>query len=947
MKRFILCLAVVSLLWGCSNSVEENVGGLPNIQVTGTVLNGNMKNASVQVVGIDKYGQPQRNSNGDLYADRFYTDENGQFDLQIQGAATGPILFVIKAYDNNGTKTEIRCALVDGCINEQGTNVAYGDWYLAHDDFELWAAFHEAQSVSSVNVTPFTHLAAKLAFSDFQWDGTGSCNELDTSDCDGTDPVNGMFTAESIYEANTRMQAMLGFTSNTPERVTPYSPFLVDSGSAVASLESAKHGLLSLTLQYRAKQTNQTLVATLDQWLNDAYLKNQGQLYGEDLTNSPAQWDLKALYDDAIAVYAQLSSPHAFLTSAKDAFTATRAILTNSISTFAGSDYAQDLADQVQAAKDFVAKIQGWFIDYETKNFNDFLDVDTAAELAQFEMNWEVFQANLGPQLQSVFLPMVQVVDYSLKCLANKSGANACSTVSSSYVFDDVTASVAFDSTNNIFTYDSGAQAETHLRGSLLNSDENGLIKTFKFLDDIKVVNAAGQAIVQSRVTGYASMQVTLSEALQAGVEPKVKRIEVTIPKLTLKSADGSGMYYTATNGSFVLQGTTDPVRELEPVHFNVHSIDLPGQLINGADTVDVEILLTANNANNYYAPERFPSLDFVWYGADIKRFIQFDETGLDGTDFAGFLALPSDVTLGETLIGKVEYNEETNFAAMTDNFKASVGFSSPAAFEYGELKYPGGTTSLVIFKEVASDKPMVKQCVSSDDVWQCSAALEVGQLGCASAFEDDASFSDSATVADAFWFLKNNLDGDGVGCIPQVKIPARGVYDVNYGAITQFTDGDAFDITLNEPAYLGLSSFTIRLLSHFKGANETPDDTPLHLWIYGGMQDKENFAVSASISHGYYGDGLSDLFGLIPFGERTLHMLFGTVGQDNTDALAYYILDNQIQMTMFAFDYTLATSYHNQPLGHIRYAGVLVGTLRKENGVYVIRYVDGSWQLL
>ncbi|NVK38637.1 MAG: hypothetical protein HWE18_11990 [Gammaproteobacteria bacterium] len=945
MKRLILCFAVVSLLSGCSNSVEENVGALPNIKITGTVLNGNVRNASVQVVGIDKYGQPQRNSNGDLYADRFYTDDNGQFNLEIQGAATGSLLFVVKAYDNNGTKTEIRCALVDGCLDEQGASVAYGAWYEAHDEFELWAAVNDAQSVSQVNISPFTYLAAKLAFSDFQWDGVGTCNKMDETDCAGTIAVNSMFTPQSIHEANTRMQAMLGFTSDTPVLIKPYSPFALDDSNSVASLNSAMHGLLTLTLQYRAKQANQTMVATLDQWLDAAYLKNQGQLYGDDASDT--QWDLKTLYDDAIAIYNTIASPNAFLTSAKDSFVATSTTLTNAVSNFSGTDYSADLSDQITAAKAFVAKVQGWFIDYETKDFNAFLDADTATELAQFEIDWEAFQANLGPQLQTVFLPMVQMVDYSLKCLANQSGSNACSTISGSYVFEDATASVTFDSTNNIFTYNSTAQPDTHLRGSLLNSDENGLIKTFKFLDDVEVINSAGQATVQSRTSGYASLKVTLGETLQAGVEPEIKRIEVVIPKLTLKSADGSGMYYTVTDGSIVLQGASDPVRPAEPIHFNVHSIDLPGQLVNGADKVDVGILLTANNANNFYGQERFPDLDFVWYGADIKRFVQFDETGLDGTDFAGFLALPSDVVLGETLIGKVEYNEVTSFAAMTDNFKTASGLSSPVAFEYGELKYPGGSTSLVIFKENNSDTPMVMQCLSMDDIWQCSTGISVGELGCESAFKDDDSYSANATVAEAFWFLKNNLNEEGVGCIPQVKIPARGVYDVEYGAISQFTDGDAFDITLNEPAYLGISSFNVRLLSRFKGASDELDDTPLHVLIYGGMQDRENFAISASVSHGYYGDGLSDLFGLIPFGERTLHMMFGTTEESDTDALAYYILDNQIQMTMFAFDYNDTSSYHNQPLGHIRYAGNLVGTLRKENGLYVIRYADGSWQLL
>lgn len=62
-------LTLIAVLAACSNSVDQ-IDGLPNIEITGVVLNGNVRDASVQVVGIDNYGQPQRNANGEIYADR-------------------------------------------------------------------------------------------------------------------------------------------------------------------------------------------------------------------------------------------------------------------------------------------------------------------------------------------------------------------------------------------------------------------------------------------------------------------------------------------------------------------------------------------------------------------------------------------------------------------------------------------------------------------------------------------------------------------------------------------------------------------------------------------------------------------------------------------------------------------------------------------------------------
>ena len=62
--------------------------------------------------------------------------------------------------------------------------------------------------------------------------------------------------------------------------------------------------------------------------------------------------------------------------------------------------------------------------------------------------------------------------------------------------------------------------------------------------------------------------------------------------------------------------------------------------------------------------------------------------------------------------------------------------------------------------------------------------------------------------------------------------------------------------------------------------------------------------------------------------------------------------------MTVFGFDYadvdadssgniSYANSSHDQPLAVIRYDGQLLGTLRREGDLYVIRYINGNWQIL
>jgi hypothetical protein len=351
-----------------------------------------------------------------------------------------------------------------------------------------------------------------------------------------------------------------------------------------------------------------------------------------------------------------------------------------------------------------------------------------------------------------------------------------------------------------------------------------------------------------------------------------------------------------------------------------------------------------------HYPNTRFPDLDFVWRASDIKKYAQFDSSGLDDAQLAGWLTLPSNVAMGETLTSTVTYNEVSQFSSLDTALKTELGSSSYNQFEFGELAYPGGATGLAIYKKNASDAQMVKQCNESNGAWLCSSEVALAELGCESPFSQNSKFKTNATVADAFLFLKNNVDANGVGCIPQVKIVGRGVYTINYGNITAFTAGSDFDVTLDEPHYLGLSSFNIRLLSRFKDAQNNLDETPVLLNILGAFTDLDNVSIAFSVTHDFLGYGNTSSLGLlevIPYGERTLWFAIGNSSQADQNSVIYYILDDAVSLVMSGFDYRTGDSYHDAPLGYIRYAGSLMGTLRKEGGLYVVRYIDGSWQLL
>lgn len=943
----ILTFSLMTLLLACSNSVDQ-IDGFPNIDITGVVLNGNVRDASVQVVGIDNYGQPQRNADGEIYADRFFTDANGRYNLAINGVATGSLLFIVKSYNEEGRKTQIRCALKDGCIDEDKVSVDYGDWYDAPADFELWAVVNDAQSISKVHVSPITHLAARLAFSDFTWDGnTGVCEDYNSGagTCNVSLPLNGMFTPQSIHEANTRVKALFNSDSSIHAFLEPFSPFFTSSLDTVSVVDGAKHGLLNLTWQYQAREENLTLSEVLDDWLNNAFLANAGQLYGDDQTNASAQWDLKTAFDNASAIQTEMALPdNAALTSAASSFNTISATLTNVITSEKGADYLDNLAEQVTAAREFVENAQGWINGYNNGNLVPFLDNDTAAEVSAMEAQWEAMQAILGPELQSVFLPVVETVHYALVCSANAS----CGT--EPYVFSDPGASISYDATTKRFSY-TNTFSQTLVRGELLSVGDNGLIKSFSFTQDVKVESDAGLSILQSRTNNKASIGVYLDSVLVSGSEPAIKRIEFSLPQITIKAKESLGnsdyqdLVYTADNASLIMQGVKDPTRPDMPIHFNLESLLLLGQVSNGSDVLDVDVTLNGSNAAIHYPAQRFPDLNFVWRGSDIKRYGQFDDTGLDAAQLAGWLALPSDVTLNEVLAGEVIYQTQAQFSDLDAALKSELSVSNYHQFEFGELQYPGGSTGLAIYKRNASDSQFVRQCNAADGAWLCSDEVALADLGCDGAFKNDSAFTSNASASDAFVFLQKS------DCIPQVKIVGRGVYDIQYPInLDAFTSGDSFDVKLIKPHYLGLSSFNIRLLSRFKDGQNNLDETPVLLNILGAFTDTENVSIAFSVTHDFIGYGNTSSLGLvevIPYGERTLWFAVGNSDQTDEDSVVYYILDNNVSLVMSGFDFRSSDGYHDQPLGYIRYAGALMGTLRQEGDLYVVRYIDGSWQLL
>lgn len=977
------------LLVGCDNSVRNNVGALPPIDINGRLMVGPVRYAKIQLVGIDQYGQPQKIDANNYYGDVYRTDENGDFNAQIQGAYTGALMAIATADDYTVTtvaatsttaavtetrKTEIRCTLVDGCLDDAKATVAYGDWFDfpkkyknengEEIDFELRAVVPDVQGSENglnMNISLLTHLAARLAHLEYVSDGT-SCT---TASCNAAVKADGALTPYSIFEANTRVKKQFFTQSDQPISVRPWSVFSqAVSGETIEAQAQTFHGVSATHWLMESKAQDKKIGEILT-WFEETYLSgaNQGQLLGEDL--SGLAWDFQSYYqsmvDYANSIEAKTDDASMLLQVKASAQSSLDASMGQGLSAITGDEYSETLATKITAAKNMVADVQGWVLDLSktgsgVDQYDAFFDADFAQDLVDMEEKLEVFKDTLGPNLQSFFVPMVEFSEYALLCSRTATGNCDASVMLNAPDQSFDTTLLNYTSSNQSLSLSKqSAFPKYAIQGRFDEFDSNALVRRFYFDSNIIVETAQGRVEVKAVDGVSPSLTFSYTGALGDSVIPDISRIQLNIPELLIKSKSVSGtfdsLFFTAKNVALDMYGVKDSYSPDKPRHFNIQSLDFPGQLQDGAEKMDIGINLISQRAKQYYSPNLFPDLDVVIDPEAFKQYGRFETTGIDDAQLAGFLALPDSVLLNEMLPDEVTYVEEMTYLNLDSSLRELLVLDGVANFEYGSLQYSGGEDAFVIWRNTSSSASYnARQCTKVDDTWGCFTEQPLSELGC-----EDTFSQATATISGVFTFLHDQ------GCIANVRINGRGSYIIDY-VDNQFVHNESFNVTLNTPYRLGLESFSLRVLSRFVDESTGLQRPSALLNVLGGATDTIgiknaasdfDLSVAVSLTHNYTGFSNSTsagLYEIFPYGDHTLWFAMGQDSGAGNSALVYYIQDGNVTLTMTGFDETLNHQVDEgviDPIGYLRFAGSLVGTLRKEGSLYVIRYADGSWQLL
>ncbi len=979
-------------LTGCDNTVLSGVGGIPILSFSGSVA-GHAKNVQIQAIGIDSNGLLNRDEEGKLLGDVYVTDSEGNFEGMALGVYTSSYLLLAKYSvastqitcsipENNGNcvdgdgkvftfgqvftvpASQLRCDIADslgGCRSAAGETVAFNDTYSITESFEMMAVVNQIEDNDVFTITPVTHLAAKLALTEFVSDGI----DCDDTACDTSAFINGRVTSQSIHEANSRVQQLFSLSTafhvQTPFWTPLSNPSTADS---IQKIERAKHGLLVATWPLLSMQRGESLLATLTWWQN-SFLNNAGQLLGEDSRiDDTKELDLKSLYAAALDISGTQTDET--VTVAASVFDAilkdlSFADLLDTATAFRGTDFPvaegeQLLDEKVTLARDLVAKVQLWVADLEQKEYASFFDESGSTVMADnfnlMETRWDLFQKQLAPNVQGLFRPMTEFVHYALTCSVTVADCDTAYEYSDTVTLDSTGEQTLFtlsvNQANDLFP-------KLLMSGSFQETSSAGVTSTtFVFKETLVVETALGKSQLIVSDSSTPSVLFALSTDLTAGTLPQISVIDLNLPELKVQAKDTTDGYqelvYLGENITLTMVGVNDALFPSKPRHFNIHEMNLPGKIQYGsgdnADSIEFAITLISKNAFSFYTgadDELFQNLDFTLDTDAFKQFSQFGAVDYSSSKLAGFLQPSSDIEDKKITGETVEYVEEFSYANLDADLQGILGLTQ-AQFDFGGLgglAYPGGKTAWVVWSESELDSgaglkegEMARQCLQVSGKWGCFDPQTVSSLGCGETY----GVTQSTVRAVSEYFQANE-------CIQNVNIDGAGIYAIGYGTAA-ITIETPYSLSFVKAVTLGFDSLNVRVLSRFKGDDNQAQPVAF-LNVLGQALDEENISVSVSLTHNYQGiaglDGLS-FTDLAPLGDHTLWFAMGQQGGTSSDELTYYLQDGDIALTMKAFDKALD---NDQPVGLIRYAGSLVATISREGGVYVIRYINDTWQVL
>jgi len=953
-------IPLIAALAACSN--DDSRSSVTTIDLDVQVGQEDFDKAMVRRVTVDETGMPSEVQPGVLNFARFTTDDEGQAVVTADGTEI-VYLDVYGRENNDGTSTTRRCQLVDGC-----GSVAFGAQYsiVAAPGWRSVAAGIE--DGQRIRVTPLTDLAAQLAFDRVFSESSGTQQDAGWL-------ATGFYSVYSTLQAESQVSRLFGIDSvqsREPADLTQIEEWR--GANQTEAQYSIRYGaLLAAWQSYELSYTSTTDLPSFASAVAADLVANDGQLIQRGGSQTLSMYDL---YDAAVnnlnaldvtdsTVSGYVASVISQLQSERDAFEdgALTSITPASLSSLLG-DELEDYQLGIQRTKAFVQELR----DYG----NSFFEEGYRAQLDSYADILRGVGEDNAENLDEITTAVAEIAGFYRDCYLN----SGCPSVSPEWQwYQSHTYSAP------VLTLNGGGFEVSQAVADINLLDDNDAPSSSRAIDILMKGTLVANGLRLELDHTYSNDEISSPSGLRIFYEDTVTVLqdEVSDPALayqirwtdfTLYDADDVGTANeTELTGAFSIlyQGVDDPDGVSER-RFNISEVVLNSRISdvyeddNGTDSNITTVFLTAN-ANQ--ASEFYPESEFASFNAFFERAPLYPE----GTVANGLVQYRTGT---QTVNGR-ETQYLDYFVDGGDDFRYRF-YPTVMREDVSDVDGDGDTEELIATHDYeacllsgSAESPVIDRCqpkqrLNAEQDLQ-NAVNELWQLGV---------FSRPEVPGQGVYFVELPVEAaDEQGCLTLAPLP---------GSLS------SLDGTLYRSAQLGLSSarFTSEAVLDYSSATEPK--TLVDVQVTAPYSEQVD--VSVSLSHDYTSVNTTGLYRgvgadldrlIFDFSTESgtveatslsvfkdgveLSLADGTTDTVDSEIILgsnlslvdgapvyRYIVGDDGEYRRCVVSNTAEPSFNRDPQQAVyvlNYRDKVYGKVVYESGVWIIRYIDGTWESL
>jgi len=951
---------MIAALAACSN--DDSGSSVTTIDLDVQVGQEDFNEAMVRRVTVDETGMPSEVQPGVLNFARFTTDDEGQAVVTADGTEI-VYLDVYGRESNDGTSTTRRCQVVNGC-----GSVSFGSEYsiVAAPGWRSVAAGIE--DGQRIRVTPLTDLAAQLAFDRVFSESSGTQQDAGWV-------ATGFYSVYSTLQAESQVSRLFGIDSvqsREPADLTQIEEWR--GANQTEAQYSIRYGaLLAAWQSYELSYTSTTDLPSFASAVAADLVANDGQLIQRGGSQTLSMYDL---YDAAVnnlnaldvtdsTVSGYVASVISQLQSERDAFVdgALTSITPASLSSLLG-DELEDYQLGIQRTKAFVQELR----DYG----NSFFEEGYRAQLDSYADILRGVGEDNAENLDEITTAVSEIAGFYRDCYLN----SGCPSVSPEWQwYQSHTYSAP------VLTLNGGGFEVSQAVADINLLDDSNSPSSSRAIDILMKGTLVANGLRLELDHTYSDDEISSPSGLRIFYEDTVTVLqdEVSDPALayqirwtdfTLYDADDVGAASeTELTGAFSIlyQGVDDPDGVSER-RFNISEVVLNSRISdvyeddNGTDANITTVFLTAN-ANQ--ASEFYPESEFASFNAFFERAPLYPE----GTVANGLVQYRTGT---QTVNGR-ETQYLDYFVDGGDDFRYRF-YPTVMREDVSDVDGDGNTEELIATHDYEAcllsgspESPVIDRCqpkqrLNAEQDLQ-NAVNELWQIGV---------FSRPEVPGQGVYFVELPVEAaDEQGCLTLSSLP---------GSLS------SLDGTLYRSAQLGLSSarFTSEVVLDYSSATEPK--TLVDVQVTAPYSEQVD--VSLSLSHDYTSVNTTGLYRgvgadldrlIFDFSTESgtveatslsvfkdgveLSLADGTTDTVDSEIILgsnldlvdgapvyRYIVGDDGEYRRCVVSNTAEPSFNRDPQQAVyvlNYRDKVYGKVVYESGVWIIRYIDGTWESL